>query len=105
MVTTPQSLSAMIVRKTVHMAQDMSVPIVGVVENMSYFVCPDNKKRYDIFGPSHAEEVAGLAGAPVIARQPIDPEVTALCDAGKVESARLDGIPAMLQAFLQAVPV
>ncbi len=105
MVTTPQSLSSMIVRKAVYMTQMSGVPVVGVVENMAYFVCPDTGKHHEIFGPSHADEVADLAGAPVLAKLPIDPQVAALCDAGKVEAVRMAEVPAMLSAFLKAVPV
>ena len=64
MVTTPQSLASMVVRKAVHMAQAVNTPIVGVVENMAYFVCPDLGKRHYIFGPSHAREVALAAAVP-----------------------------------------
>jgi Mrp family chromosome partitioning ATPase len=95
MVTTPQSLAAMIVRKAVKMAQVVNVPILGVVENMAGFVAPDTGTRYDIFGPSHADEVAEMSGAPIVARLPIDPKVAALCDAGEVESVvrpEIDGL-------------
>jgi Mrp family chromosome partitioning ATPase len=105
MVTTPQSLASMVVRKAVHMAQAIHTPIVGVVENMAYFVCPDTGKRHFIFGPSHADEVALAAAVPRLARLPIDPRVAALCDAGEIESIGLDEIPALLKAFIQAVPV
>jgi len=91
MITTPQELASMVVRKAVKMAQAISVPILGVIENMVGFVAPDTGKHYDIFGPSHADEVADLAGAPILARLPIDPQVAALCDAGKIEEvARLE---------------
>ena len=105
MVTTPQSLATMIVRKAVHMAQAVKTPIVGVVENMAYFVCPDTGKPYSIFGPSHAEEVALTAGAPLLARLPLDPQVAALCDAGRIEAVTLAEMPALLKAFVEAVPV
>jgi len=105
MVTTPQSLASMIVRKAVYMAQALNTPIVGVVENMAYFVCPDTGKQYFIFGPSHVDEVALTAAAPLLARLPIDPQVAALCDAGEIESMTLAEIPALLKAFIQAVPV
>jgi Mrp family chromosome partitioning ATPase len=105
MVTTPQSLASMVVRKAVHMAQAVKTPILGVVENMAYFVCPDTGKRHYIFGPSHAEEVALTAGAPLLAQLPIDPLVAALCDAGQVESVTLAEISALLKAFIQAAPV
>ena len=105
MVTTPQGLAAMIVRKAVHMAQAVGVPIVGVVENMAYFICPDTSKQHFIFGPSHAGEVTKTAGAPLLAQLPIAPNVAALCDAGQVESVTLAEIPALLKAFIEAVPV
>lgn len=105
MVTTPQSLASMVVRKAVHMAQTVKTPIVGVVENMAYFICPDTGKRHFIFGPSHVSEVVLAAGAPLLARLPIDPQVAAMCDAGKIETVTLSEIPALLNAFLQAVPV
>jgi len=105
MVTTPQSLSAMIVRKAVHMAQIVGVPILGVVENMAYFVCPDTGKRHYIFGQSHSEEVAQLAGAPVLASLPIVPEIAAFCDIGNVESIRLEEVSPLVKAFIETVPV
>jgi Mrp family chromosome partitioning ATPase/NifU-like protein involved in Fe-S cluster formation len=104
MVTMPQSLASMIVRKAVHMAQALNTPIVGVVENMAYYVCPDTSKQHFIFGPSHAGEVALTADAPLLARLPIDPQVAALCDVGKVEDVDLEEIPALLDAFIKAVP-
>ena len=105
MVTIPQSLAAMIVRKAVHMAQAVKIPIVGVVENMAYFVCQDTGKQHFIFGPSHVSEVMLTAGAPLLAQLPIDPQVTTLCDAGLVESVELAEIPALLKAFIEAVPM
>ena len=105
MVTTPQGLAAMIVRKAVHMAQAIGVPILGVVENMAYFACPDTGKRHFIFGPSHAAEVALAAGAPLLAQLPINPDLAALCDAGQVEDVDLAEMPGLLEAFIKAVPV
>jgi hypothetical protein len=75
----------MVVRKAARMAQQMKSPMLGLVENMSYFECPDSGKRYEIFGPSHAEETAGQIGIPFLGRLPIEPEIAKLCDAGKVE--------------------
>ena len=85
LVTMPQRLATMIVRKAANLVHQLGKPIVGVVENMSYFVAPDTGKRYDIFGPSYAEQVAELAGAPLLARLPIDPNLVALADTGRVE--------------------
>jgi ATP-binding protein involved in chromosome partitioning len=104
MVTTPQSLASMIVRKAVHMAQMVNVPVVGVVENMAYFVCPDTGKHHEIFGPSHAFEVTQAAYAPLLAQLPIDPTVAPRCDAGEVEAVELAEIPALVAAFVKAVP-
>jgi Mrp family chromosome partitioning ATPase len=105
MVTTPQGLASMVVRKAVHMAQAINTPIIGVVENMAYFICPDTGKQHFIFGPSHTYEVMLTAGAPLLAELPIDPQVAALCDAGDVEQVTLAEIPALLEAFTQAMPV
>ncbi len=99
MVTTPQSLANMIVRKAVRMAQAVNVPILGVIENMAGFVAPDTGKRYDIFGPSHADEMAALANAPVLARLPIDPQVTALSDAGMIEEVTRPEMEAVIAAL------
>jgi NifU-like protein involved in Fe-S cluster formation len=100
MVTTPQSLASMIVRKAVHMAQAVKTPIVGVVENMAYFVCPDTDKKHFIFGPSHAQEVAATAKAPLLAQLPIDPQVAASCDAGRIEEVGLEEIITLVDSFL-----
>jgi Mrp family chromosome partitioning ATPase len=105
MVTTPQSLASLIVRKAVHMAQLVGTPIIGVVENMSYFKCPDTGKQHLIFGPSHVVEVVQAAAAPLLAQLPINPLVTSLCDAGKVEAVTLPEIAELLNAFLKKVPV
>jgi Mrp family chromosome partitioning ATPase len=104
MVTTPQSLASMIVRKAVNMAQALKTPILGVVENMAYFTCPDTGKKHMIFGESHAREVAMAAGAPVIAQLPIDSEVAAMCDSGRIEDVKLPEVQNLLDGFLKAMP-
>jgi len=105
MVTTPQSLASMIVRKAVNMAQALKTPVLGVVENMAYFTCPDTGKKHMIFGRSHADEVTRVAGAPLMAQLPIDPDVAALCDSGQIEAIKLTEVQGMLDAFLKALPV
>jgi Mrp family chromosome partitioning ATPase len=85
LVSSPQDLAGMVVRKAANMAQQMHTPILGLIENMSYFECPDTGKRYDLFGPSHAEETARRLGVPFLGRLPIDPEIARLCDAGLIE--------------------
>ena len=84
-VTTPQDLVSMIVTKAVKMAEMMHIPVLGLVENYSYFRCPDCGKEHAIFGESHIERVAADLGLKVLARLPIDPAVAAACDAGRIE--------------------
>lgn len=84
-VTSPQDLVSMIVKKACKMAQLMNIPVVGIVENMSYLVCPDCGKKINIFGQSKLEEVAKETGLEVLGRIPIDPNLAALCDAGKID--------------------
>lgn len=84
-VTSPQDLVSMIVEKAVNMAEMMNVPILGLVENYSYFKCPDCGKEHEIFGKSRIEEVAKAHNLKVLARLPIDPALAAAVDAGEVE--------------------
>ena len=84
-VTSPQELVSMIVEKAVNMANMMDIPILGVVENMSYVECPDCGKKIAVFGDSHIDEVAAEKGLKVLAKLPIDPETASLVDAGKIE--------------------
>lgn len=93
-VASPQDLVATIVGKAVNMAKDMNVPVLGLVENMSYFECPDCGKQYKIFGESHIDDVAKKYGLDVLATLPINPEYAALCDAGKVMDIPNPGIDA-----------
>ncbi len=85
-VTSPQDLVSMIVEKAVKMADMMQVPIIGVVENYSYFHCPDNGKDYKIFGESHIEEILQKYGLLLLGRLPIDPTIANLCDNGALET-------------------
>ncbi|MGI6084748.1 MAG: P-loop NTPase [Acetivibrionales bacterium] len=84
-VTSPQELVSMIVSKAVKMAEMMNIPIIGLVENMSYFKCPDNGKDYQIFGDSHIDEIAGKHNLKVLAKLPVDPKISAACDKGMIE--------------------
>ena len=85
-VTSPQELVGMIVGKAVNMAKMMKVPMLGVVENMSYVVCPDCGKHIQVFGDSHVEAHAAKYGLPVLAKMPIDPKLAELADAGMLET-------------------
>lgn len=91
-VTSPQELVSMIVAKAVKMAKMMNIPILGLVENYSYFHCPDNGKDYKIFGESHLEQTAAAYGLKVLANLPIDPAIAAACDTGKAEELELAAI-------------
>lgn len=91
-VTTPQDLVEMIVKKAVNMAKMMNVPVLGLVENMSYFTCPDCGKQYEIFGPSKAAELAKEYDIPAVARLPIDPAVARLADTGRITEANTDAL-------------
>ena len=84
-VTTPQDLVKMVVEKAVKMAEMMDVPVLGIVENMSYVECPDCGKKISIFGESHVKEVADKYDLLVLSQLPINPSLTAAVDAGKVE--------------------
>ena len=84
-VTSPQELVSMIVSKAVKMAEMMSIPVLGLIENMSYFKCPDNDKEYKIFGESHIDEIAEKHNLKVLAKLPIDPKISAACDKGMIE--------------------
>lgn len=88
-VTSPQELVSMIVEKAVKMAEQMNVPVLGLVENMSYFACPDNGKKYQIFGESHIDDIAKKYGLDVLARLPIEPSIAKACDTGNIESIEL----------------
>ena len=80
----------MIVAKAVNMAQKMNVPILGLVENMSYLSCPDCGKKISVFGESHIDEIAEQYGIPVLAKIPIDPKIAENVDAGTVEYLKED---------------
>ena len=91
-VTSPQDLVSMIVGKAVNMAAQMDVPVLGLVENMSYAVCPTCGEHLPIFGESHLAEVAAGYGLPVLGTLPIDPAIAAACDRGTVEDDLPEGL-------------
>jgi len=104
LVTSPQDLAGMVVRKAANMARQMTTPIVGLIENMSYFECPDTGKRYDIFGPSHADKVAREIGVPLLGQLPIDPEIARLCDAGRIEDYAAEAFLPIARQVIERVP-
>ena len=102
-VTTPQDLVGMIVAKAVNMAEMMKIPVLGIVENMSYFQCPDCGEKHEIFGDSKVEQEARDFNIPHFVRLPIDPVVAAMVDAGEVESAPVEEIKPMVDAIEEEV--
>lgn len=98
-VSTPQDLVKMIVSKAFNMAKMMHVPVLGLVENMSYYVCPDCGKKHAIFGDSKIDETAAELGVPVLAKLPINPEVNALVDAGRVDEVSCEELSAFIDAL------
>ena len=101
-VTSPQELVSMIVEKAVKMAQLMNVPVIGIVENMSYFMCPDCGKKHRIFGESHVDAVAAKYGIDTLAEIPMNTKIAAACDKGMIELFDGDWLDGMVEACLAA---
>ena len=101
-VTSPQDLVGMIVAKAVNMATLMKIPVLGIVENMSYFKCPDCGKEHAVFGKSRVEEAARQFDIPHTARLPIDPAVAELVDEGKIEEVSGEPISALADEIERA---
>ncbi len=99
-VTSPQDLVSMIVGKAVNMAKTMNVPIVGIVENYSYFVCPDCGKKHEIFGNSKIEEVAKKYDLEVLAKLPLDTDAAEAVDSGSIEMLKRDWLDKAVKAVL-----
>ena len=101
MVSVPQDMISMIVAKAVNMAKMMNIPIVGIIENMSYYKCPDCGKEYKIFGESHVEATAEKYGLKVLAKIPIDPKLAALSDKGMIELMENNYVDGVLTSIEQ----
>lgn len=104
LVTSPQDLAGMVVRKAAKMAEHLSIPILGLVENMSYFVAPDTGKQYEIFGPSHAKQTATQLGVPLLGRLPLDRQIAELSDAGRIEEYAADDFLPIAQRLVSTMP-
>ena len=100
-VTSPQELVGMIVEKAANMARMMNIPVLGIVENMSYFVCDQCGKRHRIFGDSHVDEIAQRHGIAHVAQLPIEPAIAAACDNGGVEMLEAPWLEALATALEQ----
>ena len=99
-VTTPQELVSMIVEKAVRMAETMKVPILGLIENMSYAVCPDCGKQIPVFGDSHIDEIAAEHHLPVLGKIPMNPKLAGACDKGMVELFEGEWLEPAVRAIL-----
>ena len=101
-VTSPQELVSMIVEKAVNMAQMMNVPVLGLVENMSYVQCPDCGRKIKLYGESHVDEIAASFHLDVLGRMPIDPAIAKACDQGNIEDFSGDWLDDAVEAVLKA---
>lgn len=99
-VTSPQQLVGMIVGKAVKMAELLNVPIIGIVENMSYFECPDCGKRHSIYGESHVEQLAEQYGIDTVCKLPINPRLASLCDKGAIEVVQGDWLDTLVDKII-----
>lgn len=104
-VTMPQGLSSMIVQKQIHLSQMLNVPLLGLVENMSYALCPHCGKPWELFGSSHREEIEKAFGLKTLARIPIDEKLAELGDAGRLEDYQNDELmDALVAAAVKVTP-
>lgn len=104
-VTSPQELVGMIVGKAVNMAAMMNIPVLGLVENMAYYICPSCNNKHCIFGDSHVEQIAAQYGIEVTSQIPIDPALASACDDGRIEDFNavwLDNLTNRLAALLDS---
>ncbi len=100
-VASPQELVSMIVEKAVKMAEQLKIPVLGLVENLSYFVCPNCGEKHAIFGESGLEGIAARYHIPKMARLPIDPQLAKLCDEGRIEEMTVQGLDELLDSLLE----
>ena len=98
-VTSPQQLVSMIVSKAVKMAKEMNIPVLGIVENMSYFECPDCGKKHEIFGKSHIDEIAAQHDIKAVAKLPINPEAASKVDGGFAEDLDVSALDNIFEAI------
>jgi Mrp family chromosome partitioning ATPase len=104
LVTSPQDLAGMIVRKAARMAQKMNAPILGVVENMSYIQCPKCGETIEVFGPSQVSQSTAQLGLPLLGRMPLDPALARHCDAGEIEEYDTDLFTPIVEEVVALVP-
>ena len=98
-VTSPQQLVSMIVEKAANMAEMMNIPVLGIVENMSFFKCDACGKEHRIFGDSHVDAIAQRRGIANVARLPIDPAIATACDSGRIEMVEAPWLEGLADAL------
>jgi len=103
LVTTPQDLAAIVVRKAISMLVQLNIPLLGIVENMSYFICPDCGSSHEIFGPSHLDEIEQAVGhsLPTV-RLPITPGLASLADNGGIEDSKIKEMEGFIPTLVHA---
>ncbi|NLG28190.1 MAG: Mrp/NBP35 family ATP-binding protein [Chloroflexi bacterium] len=104
LVTSPQDLAGMVVRKAARMAAQLEVPILGIIENMSYAICPHCGEKYEVFGASHAERVTEPLGIALLGRIPLDPRISDLSDHGRIEEYELEGLAGLVDELVDRTP-
>ena len=103
LVTSPQDLAGMIVRKAANMAISLSIPMLGLVENMSYLLCPECDTRINLFGSSQADSTALRIGIPMIGQIPLDTELSVLCDSGSIEDYQSDAVERLTDKVMEII--
>jgi Mrp family chromosome partitioning ATPase len=101
LVTSPQDLAGMVVRKAANMAKGLGVRLIGLVENMSYILCPECGAKIDLFGASRAEYTARLIGTRLFGHLPLDPQLSILCDEGKIESYHSEAFDSIVEFVIE----
>ena len=104
MVTSPQDLAGMVVSKAAHLASELKVPIIGLIENMSYVLCPECAHKVEVFGPSQAARTAARIGVPLLGSLPLDPELARRADAGQIEDYAAEAFAPLAEAVWERVP-
>jgi Mrp family chromosome partitioning ATPase len=103
LVTSPQDLAGMVVRKAANMAKHLEIPLIGLVENMSYTVCPQCGEEIHLFGESQAEDTAQMIGTPMLGHLPLDTLLSILCDCGTIEDYRNDELEKITDKVIEYV--
>lgn len=104
LVSTPQGLATMIVSKAIKLVRQLDAPIIGLVENMSYFADPSDGRRHELFGKSKGVSLVVESGAPLLAQLPIDPTIAQLCDDGRIEEYRSPDYETLAENFAKVLP-